>query len=57
MKFVGKIISFGIIASATALAAAKLVDMAYNKIGGRYITFTGKDYNHIPEDYPEDQEL
>ena len=56
MKLSGKLISLGVAAGAMGLAAAKLVDIAYNKIGGKYITFTGRDYNIIPDDYEADEE-
>ena len=60
MGLTSKLVSIGVVVGAVGITAAKLVDIAYNKIGGKYITFTGNDYNHIPEEYDEenkDQEL
>lgn len=49
MKFLNKAISIGLLTGAASVAVVKLIDVVYEKISGKYITFTGKDLRHIPE--------
>ena len=54
MNLLGKALSIGVLAGTVSVVAAKLIDVAYNKVSGKYITFTGKDLRYIPE-YKENE--